>query len=499
MQIPIKTLNIIVSLVIVLFYADAVSGQAVKCGTIHSYNLVHNLDSPIASLRPALPLSSISASGRFEVHYTLSGADSTTSEFVDSALIYLDDIWRLEVDSLGFNPPAFEEDGRIHVYIENLSYYYGSSHPLSSSGTGVPGYIRCENDFAESVFSTHGIDALKVTLAHEFFHLIQFGYRLDPFQLGLYEWFSTWMEDIAYENVNDYIAYTDVLFENPESSLIRTNGIQEYAASVFIHLVSQGYGNDIINMIWEEFGDGGGDLFDHIFQAISMNGAENYEVAAKYMAWCYYTGERAIDGFGFLDASLYHTLEVTRLPSWSVSVSEDLGTWGFYGAVLPGPIQGNPGFTVSPEDSVAGVISVRNGNVVQYYSDRDDGTLSGDRGFAGALALDTSVRDATISVSPDNDAPFEIISIYPNPSIESVSFEVFIEDPLKFSFDIYNVLGRKVYSKEVNTLGARYSQILWNGVSQSGRRAASGLYILRVEKNGNTQCKPFVLLGRQSD
>jgi len=78
------------------------------------------------------------------------------------------------------------------------------------SGTQIPerwtSDIDIDNDFIGSKYNAKGIQALRVTAAHEFHHAIQYGYgwwgERYPYELT-----STWMEDVVYTDVNDYYQY----------------------------------------------------------------------------------------------------------------------------------------------------------------------------------------------------------------------------------------------------------------------------------------------------
>ena len=66
---------------------------------------------------------------------------------------------------------------------------------------------------------------MRVTVVHEFFHAIQRSYQIYPSGNGfLYELTSTWIEDVAYPDNNDYIYWTDNFFDNPEQSIDQTDG-----------------------------------------------------------------------------------------------------------------------------------------------------------------------------------------------------------------------------------------------------------------------------------
>ncbi len=484
-----------VFLVFILIHSGIVYAVTPRCGTIAlaRERMINNSDSELDA--PNLPLSRVSPSGRFEVHYATSGDDSTTEYFVDSALVILDYLWDFEIDSLGFRTPPTDYTGKVHVYLENLEWYYGATVPLATSGS-TPSYIICENDFIEPVYATRGIAALKVTLAHEFFHVIQFGYRNDMFQLAYYEWFSTWMEEVAYGDVNDYLQYVNELFKESETSLFRVNGITEYSACIFIHLVDQGYSREIILDTWDLFLDGG-NLFDNMILLLDDSGHTVSEVAAKYMAWCYYTGERAVDGFGFNDADLLTSLEIKHFTPWEPRKSFSMGEWGFTCVSIPGGIQGDPGLSVYPDTETAGVVGVGNGPDIHYLPNTQNGQLYGSPAFAGILALEPGVEISTLVVIPERTgAPtsIEISSVYPNPSSGNMTWKIRLDRPGEVRLDLFNILGRKVWEGKVRSGRIPELDILWDGTDNHNRPVAAGFYILRVNSQGLVNTKQIIHL-----
>lgn len=63
-----------------------------------------------------------------------------------------------------------------------------------------------DNDYKG--YPTSGYNGLRVTIAHEFHHVVQLaGYRSDLSQRNFYEATSVWMERIVEPTILDYINY----------------------------------------------------------------------------------------------------------------------------------------------------------------------------------------------------------------------------------------------------------------------------------------------------
>jgi hypothetical protein len=87
-----------------------------------------------------------------------------------------------------------------------------------------------------------------VTLAHEYNHILQFGY--DAFQDP---WFAestaVWMEDQVYNGVNDYLRYVRRWVKRWETPLT-TSSIKEYGSAVWNQWLAHHYGEAIVRQAW---------------------------------------------------------------------------------------------------------------------------------------------------------------------------------------------------------------------------------------------------------
>lgn len=132
-------------------------------------------------------------------------------------------VYAAEVTRLGYHAPlsdgTAEGDGRIDVYLgdigdDGLYGYCATDDPARGSTRQVSGYCVLDNDYKKSQFPDHTpTQNLQVTAAHEFFHLVQFGYDWME-DAWFMEGTAAWMEDELYDNVNDNLQY---LAESPLS------------------------------------------------------------------------------------------------------------------------------------------------------------------------------------------------------------------------------------------------------------------------------------------
>ena len=63
---------------------------------------------------------------------------------------------------------------------------------------------------------------------------------------------STWIEDIVYPDVNDYIYWTDTFFDDPEQIISDTDG---YSIAFYGHYLTSVVHSNAIKQVWEKFSD----------------------------------------------------------------------------------------------------------------------------------------------------------------------------------------------------------------------------------------------------
>ena len=180
-------------------------------------------------------------------------------DFITNTAEILENVWNREVDEFGFNPPKYDH---INVYVSDTGLYLdGNELTLDDSVCGYAVYTGDEeyivvNATPPSSYNTSSMDMLKITLAHEFFHLIQYGYSLNfkNVNLWLYEGTAVLMEHLVYPEIPDYIdSYVYQIFDYPNIGLMDYNGLFVYVSVIFFDYLENKYGIDVIKNIWQTF------------------------------------------------------------------------------------------------------------------------------------------------------------------------------------------------------------------------------------------------------
>ena len=265
--------------------------------------------------RPVLNESILSPSGHFRIHFSRTGIHAVdpvdvdrngTPDYVDESTRVFDEVWALIIDQLGYAAPPSDGDNIYDVYILNLARQsaYGFTYPIAFPELITPSYMEIDNNFTDNIYFTRGLDGLRVTAAHEFFHAVQFAYYADFGASWWQELTATWMEDVAYPNVNDFYQYISCqrnfscIYDDPEASLDQfSSGLHPFGGAVFAHHVEQVYGIDAIKNVWELLRQRDPSSYDLslIDEGLPAGGFGN--VMPRFSVWNYLTNTRTRSGY----------------------------------------------------------------------------------------------------------------------------------------------------------------------------------------------------------
>lgn len=194
------------------------------------------------------------------LHWVKSTTDKPPSmKWVNYNLKVLNQVWRFEVDKLGY--PAPMKDGKrggndkFDFYLKDLNpkgmFGYCTNERRTRLGPNIQtAYCVLDNDFQG--YSSPPRESLRVTAAHEFFHAIQFA--LDTYEdTWLLESTATWMEERFADKVNDnrlFIPEGQVAVPHLSLDLVDTTTHNHYGNWPFFEFLSTRWGNDVVRKIW---------------------------------------------------------------------------------------------------------------------------------------------------------------------------------------------------------------------------------------------------------
>jgi Family of unknown function (DUF6055) len=183
-------------------------------------------------------------------------------DYVERVEAVAEHVYSVENGKLGWRKPKSDGRmgggrGKVDVYLAEVGgSLFGYAAPDKGQANRrhklprrLHGYLVLDNDYDRFEFpGTTPIHDLEVTFAHEYNHILQFGY--DAYQDA---WFAestaVWMEDQVYNGINDYLRYVrrwDKLYDVPMTATT----IKEYGSAVWNHWLARRYGRDIIRRAW---------------------------------------------------------------------------------------------------------------------------------------------------------------------------------------------------------------------------------------------------------
>ena len=540
--------------------------------------------SPLLRQRPdslwADPRTFDTPSGHIKIHYVISGTDSVFESSVDTlpadghpdyvnrCAEIMDSVWQHEINTLGYDQPPSDSwyppnnggDGKYDAYLVSMDPgYLGFTIPEYFSGyPGACSYIVLRSDYSIFTKPPYNLyvdqyDAIEVTAAHEFFHGIQMGYDAEEFEGGGMDyrpyWMeisAVWMEDMVYDEVNDYLGYLYYFFRYPWLSLKtfshnsgdKPKYYHAYASCVWAIYLSEKFGQDIIKDIWTKCGQVPGDnALLATSQALAERGSSLDQAFQEFTIWNYFTSTRAdtltfySEGNLFPNVYNYDTQNHSSYPvnvSSAVSPPENLGsnyvifhvpygaTGGlnanFYGDSLTswevsliGYQLGNPPwFSQINLDSLEnGTKDVYNWNqyskiiMIPAVTDQyDDDAFE----YAYVAAIDTAL-DVDEEKEKNIVSLIKLLQNYPNPFNLTTTIPFTVHGklntenrPLLTTLRIYNILGQEIkILVDEEKLPGTY-EISWNGKDNNGIEVASGIYFYKLQAGQHTQIKKMLLV-----
>ncbi|MDZ7370992.1 MAG: DUF6055 domain-containing protein [candidate division KSB1 bacterium] len=474
-----------------------------------------------------LPFSQISASKKFCLHYALEGPDAVADAFLIKAAEAFDRAYYLIVEELGYPepPPDLVDGPEYDVYIHNIGDY-GFSTPEDPSGStifpyGYTSFIQIDNDFINTY--TKGIDGMKVTAAHEFFHMVQLGMRtftstrLDT--RWFYEACASWMEDVAYDEINDYLQYLPHYLSHLDEALYTFNGIHEYGTALFLHMLEKKYERSIVRNLWEEFA--GEELYDAIDQVLQRrNSSLAYELM-DHLVWNYFTSSRADveryypEGYYYPELKPDLTQDLQQTLSFSDETQLLSGRYVRITVQNFGDLSVQPQFA-SPHRWRYTVISKAVNLPVEIYGGvGNEASMIADLSASSEIMVITAnvgipVNDMRVKESYQYQLTFgktsalqaEVRKISPNPFMpdrhdEKMRIDVrLVERVREFSWFILDENGRSVYRADVRLDSQKCGDfsLWWDGRNNDDEPLPPGVYMVFVQADQEVRPQKFVLL-----
>lgn len=503
----------------------------IKCGTpaISDYQNNKSQLSPatISEAESVLGLSAIQAqetyqspSGNFTIHYETSGehavppADSdgdNVPDYVEEVAAAADSSYQHEVQNLGYTDPLANRSN-IDVYILNLEVIYGQSN-------GV--YIEIENDFSEGFPPNDDpegdqIGAIKVTIAHELKHIVQ--YSASQWQGEVFNWLemdATLMEEVVYDNVNDYYNYiqsSQSIFKNPEES---------FYAGTYYHVTwalyfEEKYGSQFWVDVWKIIES---NPVIPMVDALTLNlgSPEAFDRAyIESQLWHFASGPgNSAPNFGFEESDHYPAPEITTeanlynenftIPRSSPLDSPQGFAAKYFNVSQPNNLEGDLRLEAASqgENNGVGIIAYfNNGNAessIFSLSETEPVVKMSNLDWENINRLGLVLTNSSTSSSGSGDPIFVAIGSnefdntlsqnYPNPFNPSTQIRFTLEEDTHVKLKVYDSAGRLVKTLVDEELTAGLYEPTFDG---SG--LASGVYLYQLVTDRQQIVKKMTLI-----
>ncbi len=467
--------------------------------------------------RPSADTSIVSPSGFFRVHYFFDNTNKPGYD-INQLAVALDSAYNFEVNYLGYPPPPKDNnaggDDKYDVYVLNLSGgLYGYTEPEDQvTNLTSTSFMVMDNDFAN--YNTTGINAARVTAAHEFHHAIQLGnYIFREEDTWYYELTSTSMEEFVYDDVNDYYAYMNSYFYRPFSTISAHSGYDLAIWNIFLverfAPENSMLGFNIIKRSWELLVDDR--ALVAIAKAIQEKGYSFKQEFNTFGIWVYFTGYRTKSGKYFDEAANYPLVQPTTTiefvpPKKEVMINSE-------------PVSNNylvfPDFSKGFTDTLVSIIS--NTDIEGGLDPQNNGLK-----FDYSLSSENSDGYKKINefyyskISPDNTEKLyesnifnnvltkgqlnrnEIDYAFPQPfeygnSGSYLNLPAALNESGYADFNIYTTGMDLVFSGRAKIFATDKITVVWNGMDSNGNKLPTGIY-LYVTKSGNTIKKGKILI-----
>ncbi|MBM3286061.1 MAG: hypothetical protein FJY88_01740 [Candidatus Eisenbacteria bacterium] len=511
----------------------------IKCGTLIVQEARAHLDAMSSEMRQAAAaflvrpiLDSYVDTDNFRIHYATSGLDMIyqwpNTAYRDAVVAACDSSYSYQNDRRGWpHPPSDGSNGGgiglIDCYVEdNGGAYYGVTYAESQVPGGYPNdwtaYFCIDNDY-QGFGYTDRTWPMKVTVAHEYNHVIQIGLNA-----GAGWWMentATFMEDEVYDEVNDNYGYLAFYTNNPWTRLDYANGGFEYGCFLWPTFLSEAFGHSVVRDVWTAYASNT-NLYTCFDNKLAAFGKNLDTAVAEWTLWNCFTSTRD-DGEHYVEGGAYNRLVVqdnniltypqtnlhptsgrwpqglgmnlTRFYRQSGSTDnkilvsyQALNSCGYNHQIwFVRKLLGQPVWQIWPvavNGTGAASFEATEWDATEYMlmavpMKRACGTTGKDFQFSAST---TYVVDVADGMRPARQVRLDQNSPNPFSPSTAISFSLPEEGPVRLQ--LFDVAGRRVRSLVDGILREGEHEVHWGGTDDEGSRLAQGVYLCVIEANG---------------
>jgi hypothetical protein len=142
--------------------------------------------------------------------------------------------------------PSLDPNGTgCEIVVENDFLYGSPAKPIQVLAAQAPGGILYDYSNPSDIYK-----GWKVTVSHEFFHTVEFGYEY-AYQYAYHEMCAVWFEIRAYPNIYQHWGYLSGFISNKFGGAFSSGGSIPYGNHVFVRELAHVFGDSAIRKTWE--------------------------------------------------------------------------------------------------------------------------------------------------------------------------------------------------------------------------------------------------------
>jgi Bacterial Ig-like domain len=190
-------------------------------------------------------------------------------DFVQTMSQVFENVFAVENVAMGWREPTPDgtrggDFNKVDVYLKQLGdqgiFGYATPDPGQQQNS-QSAYLVMDDDFTPAEYPRYSnpLPPMQVTAAHEYNHVLQFGY--DVLQdAWMFESTAVWMEDKVYDDINDYVSYLgpwSLLTQVPMTAfnpgdLTDSLNVKVYGNTVWNRWIDERFGAETIRAAWEK-------------------------------------------------------------------------------------------------------------------------------------------------------------------------------------------------------------------------------------------------------
>jgi hypothetical protein len=366
---------------------------------------------------------------------------------------------------------------------------------------------------------------MKVTVAHEYHHVVQMGYTLAN------DWWmenvSTFMEDEIYDAIDDNHAYIYGYMNVPHLRLSTSNGSHEYACFLWPTMIKEKWDHDVVRQVYECTASGAS-IYSCFDDALAPRGTDFGSALAEWGVWNFYTFYRN-DGQHYSEGQTYNSLlaydqQFTTYPQLGKHPSaakKPEGTGQSVMRLVRNPSSGDRKLTITFDgpnctQQVALVVKEAGRSVFhEYYMNLDAAgngsleVLSWNNMEYGHLIVQMSnacataqdyVFDAVTTAATDVETPalytrtVRLDQNEPNPFGPETRIRYRLEREAPVRMAVLDAGGRQVRVLVQANQPAGSYQVRWDGRDEAAERVTAGVYFYRLQVGSQTEVRKMVIM-----